>query len=487
MPLACPADSGQGREPHERKPSPRYPPGVHGTRVPALDEDGWEDLLALIEDGKVLPVVGTGITTTAGTEEPIQRWLAGRLALRLGLTVPAGSGELTLNSVVAEYLRARGDVNLVYMRIARLLRDESPLPGEALQLLASIRDFRLFVSMTFDPLLERAIDDERHGGARLTSTIAFSPKSRVIDLPSPARELAAPMVVQLLGRVSTAPDEYAVWEEDLLEFIVALQQRIPATEHLGRELRDRSLLFLGLQFPDWLVRLFLRVSRQGRLSNPGALRAYIADCADDGAAASLVGFLSAVNRDFRVIADEPATFVRELARRWRERNPGGRAHAHGPREALRPGCPDGAIFLSYAREDEHAALAIVEALEQSGCTVWYDRHELRAGQAWEDELRDAVLRRCALFLSVISRTTESTREAYYHRERRWAEERAQGFAPGVEFYVPVVIDDSPLPSRHEPRAFAAVHAEWHIGGRISGGFAERLRDLQQKRAGGAAP
>ena len=43
----------------------------------------------------------------------------------------------------------------------------------------------------------------------------------------------------------------------------------------------------------------------------------------------------------------------------------------------------GAIFLSYASEDAAAAERIAAALRAAGIEVWFDRTELRGGDAWE--------------------------------------------------------------------------------------------------------
>ena len=142
--------------------------------------------------------------------------------------------------------------------------------------------------------------------------------------------------------------------------------------------------------------------------------------------------------------------------------------------------PRGAIFISYAREDEAAAANVVRGLQAAGCIVWYDRERLQAGQHWHNSLEDEVKKRCGLFLSVISRTTEATRESYYHLERNWAAARAERIAHDEEFYIPVVIDDSPLPAAREPRAFHQIQATQLPGGAITPAFAERLLGLQRK-------
>jgi hypothetical protein len=142
--------------------------------------------------------------------------------------------------------------------------------------------------------------------------------------------------------------------------------------------------------------------------------------------------------------------------------------------------PRAAIFVSYAREDESAAANIVRGLQGAGCAVWYDRERLQAGHQWHNSLKDEVTERCGLFLSVISRTTEASREAYYHLERNWAAERAKRMAEGEEFYIPVVIDDSPLPTTREPRDFQRIHATHLPGGAVTPAFAQRLLGLQRQ-------
>ena len=146
--------------------------------------------------------------------------------------------------------------------------------------------------------------------------------------------------------------------------------------------------------------------------------------------------------------------------------------------------PPGAIFISYAREDEASVLRLKEGLERHGCQVWYDRERLQPGGHWHNRLADEVKGRCALFLSVISRTTEGTPTSYYHQERNWAQEYYGMFAQGRvmdEYYIPVVIDDSPLPASREPRIFETIQAACLPGGEVTAGFGEHLRRLQEKR------
>ena len=454
-------------------------PQEEKTMTPQLDDDFWEDLLILLDEGKVIPVVGAGVVTRGDDQGLLYPWLARRLAEMLHIPAERLTADCTLNAVAIEHLLDRGDSNELYTKTARILQRECPPPGQSLLDLASVSAFNLYLTTTFDPLLQRTLDCVRYGGTAGTSVLAFSPGEEVKDLPARRRDLPGTTVFHLLGRVSSMP-EYVVWEEDMLEFIFALNKLMPLLERLGRDLKEHGLLFLGLNFSDWLVRFFLRVSKQEPLSTRRAHRAYLADGPGDFPPRSLVIFFEAVNRDIRVRRQDPIEFCGELARRWKQRHPPGESAAQGPFPAAAEEMPRGAIFVSYAREDEADAASIVRGLQARGCTVWYDRHRLGAGVNWHNSLEDEVKQGCGLFLSVISHTTEGTRESYYHLERNWAASRAEHLSHGEEFYIPVVVDDSPLPAVREPRTFQHIQATQLPRGVVAPDFAERVFQLQQK-------
>jgi TIR domain/SIR2-like domain len=444
-----------------------------------FDEDFWEDLLTLIEEGKVIPVIGEGVVTRGDDKQLFYPWLARRLAERLGIPLETLPSEVDLNAVATAHLLNQGEGNTLYTRLARILRDECPAPGQALRDLASVSAFNLLLTTTFDPLLQHALDIERYGGSGKTAVYTFSLGSETKDLPMRKRDLAGSSVFHLLGRVSSMP-EYVVWEEDMLEFIFALNKHLPVLERLGRDLKEHGLLVLGLHFSDWLVRFFLRVAKQDRLSTLRVHGAYLADGPGERMPETLVLFFGAVSRDIHVMRQDPVVFCAELARRWKERHPDSAENAKLALPPTEHEMPRGAIFISYAREDEAAVAELVRGLQNHQCVVWYDRERLQAGQHWHNTLEDEVKRRCGLFLSVISRTTESTRESYYHLERNWAAARAERIAHDEEFYLPVVIDDTPLLPAHEPRIFHPIQATRLPRGEVTTAFAERALALQHK-------
>ncbi len=100
-----------------------------------------------------------------------------------------------------------------------------------------------------------------------------------------------------------------------------------------------------------------------------------------------------------------------------------------------------AVFLSYASQDAEAAKKVCEALRAAGVEVWFDQNELRGGDAWDAKIRKQI-RECALFVALISATTQARGKDYFRREWKLAVERTHDIAASRAFLVPVVIDDT---------------------------------------------
>src|SRR5262245_16689463 len=268
--------------------SPLHPHAV------TLDDDAWEDLLNFIEERRVIPIVGPELLKVETDAGPrlLYAWVAEKLAAKLGVDTAALPKPYTLNDVVCWFLAARGRREEAYTRLRSILRDANFAPPQALRQLAQITDFDLYVTTTFDPLLEQAINDERFAGAQSTEVIAYSP-NRVADLPTEREHLQRPVVYHLLGRLSASPT-YVISDEDTLEFICALQSEHLTPEKLFHELEHNHLLLIGSSFTNWLARLFLRMAKRHRLSDPRDVGEILADNHSDNDR-RLVSFLQQVS------------------------------------------------------------------------------------------------------------------------------------------------------------------------------------------------
>ena len=133
------------------------------------------------------------------------------------------------------------------------------------------------------------------------------------------------------------------------------------------------------------------------------------------------------------------------------------------------------VFLSYAREDTDAAKRIAEALRGFGVEVWFDQSELRGGDQWDAKIRTQI-KACALFIPIVSATTQARDEGYFRLEWKLADDRSHLMASGKAFIVPVVIDDTPDSGTAVPESFS--RAQWT---RLAGGVPTPVFIEQVKR------
>ena len=133
-----------------------------------------------------------------------------------------------------------------------------------------------------------------------------------------------------------------------------------------------------------------------------------------------------------------------------------------------------AIFLSYCAQDEEAARRICTALRAAGLDVWFDQNELRGGDAWDASIRRQI-RDCALFVPIISASTESRGEGYFRLEWRLAVERSYLMADDQAFLMPVVIDDTPENSARVPDRFRERQWSRLRGGETTPGFVDQVQ------------
>src|ERR1700685_1851371 len=281
-----------------------------------LDDDAWDDLLSFIEERRVIPILGPELLQVTTDRGPrlLYDWLAEKLAARLNVDVSLLPQPYTLNDVVCWFLGARGRREEAYVRLRSILKDAAFEPPRALRRLAAIPEFALFVSTTFAPLLESAINLERFNGASFTEVLSYSP-NRVVDLPSERDRLQRPVVYHLFGRLSASPS-YVISDGDLLEFLCALQSEHLAPEKLFHELEPHHVLFIGSNFSNWLARLFLRMAKRQRLSDPRDVGEVLAD-GHSGSDERLVAFLQQVSVRTRIYVGADR-FVEELHQRWQE-------------------------------------------------------------------------------------------------------------------------------------------------------------------------
>ena len=135
-----------------------------------------------------------------------------------------------------------------------------------------------------------------------------------------------------------------------------------------------------------------------------------------------------------------------------------------------------AVFLSYASQDAEVAQRICEALRVAGIEVWFDKSELRGGDAWDQSIRRQI-KNCALFIPVISRNTHARAEGYFRLEWKLAVDRSHLIMASKAFLLPVVVDDTGDDDEHVPEKFRELQWTRLPAGVTPPAFVQRVQRL----------
>lgn len=451
----------------------------------------WEQLLAFIEEGLVIPVIGPEllILQIEGKSTLLYTYLAEQLARRMQISFEPDD---SLNLVVCKYLSQGGGREDIYPALKRALSELSPdkLPDTLIKL-AEIRPLNLFVSTSFDPYLAQVLNQLRFGGENKTRVLGFNLKS-YNDLPA-VKVLKKTTVFHLFGKVSATP-EYAVTDEDVLEFMHELLSHDACPKRLSDALVNRYLMVIGCPLSDWLGRFFVRIGNKNRLVISGdKIDFLIGDQLHKET--NLLEFLQYFCRKTKVFPMTSIEFINQLHQRWMALHPskdepyeedeempiGGEEDVVVPLPENEDLMQKGAVFLSYAHEDQSTVEIIKDAFEIFGIEVWLDRnpHALRVGDKFETRIKTNI-EQCSLFVPIISRNTLTQEPRYFHKEWKYAEYRADFYPDNRRFLIPVAIDDTPPEHPDVNEKFRNLHWERIENGQCSTEFLSEIKSLQRR-------
>lgn len=427
------------------------------------EDDAWDDLLSAIGEQSVVPIVGPDLIQVgpADAREPLERVVARTLRDRLPWPGGAPAPSATLNDVASAFIRLSPDPErqrkVITREIGRILGETDFGVPEPLRQLAEITPLRLFVNLTFDDLLERALIDVRYSGIpndlQFRSHVYSTNQANDIELTPAAMGMTR--VYNLLGRVSPGRP-YVLTEEDLLEHIRYFQGESTRPTNLFEALNRSNLLFLGEGYSDWLARFFIRATKNAPLSWQRTVREFMAD-ERAGSDASLVGFLRRFSRATQVFPGGATEFVDELHRRWLAL---GRP-AQSTRQWRQP--PPGAVFLSYTRPDVAAARSFKQALEAQGVTTWFDEDQLESGDPWLERIESYIGSEALMFVPILSDATEARAQGKFRREWSCALDRNKDHTgSGIPFIVPIGLRGTSF--RRVPPVFREADIKEHDGG-----------------------
>jgi hypothetical protein len=255
--------------------------------------------------------------------------------------------------------------------------------------------------------------------------------------------------------------------------------------NLRKALTSHHLLFLGVNFDDWLMRFVFHLAREQPYYTDSWKSAHDAYMVEPVSGDSLVYFVSAAGgQTINAVEAEPTDFVTELYQRWRTRF----GQTTPPELEDRPQIDEAnfkqKIFISFAtEEDGTAAEEIRSRLINAGCEVWNVQNEMKSGENYDSWIESTIKNRTCVFISVVSRTTVNKGAGRYFRvERAIAHKTDLRYQPD-RFYISVVVEEG-LDYREVKRTEKieeSKHIRTFVDGDVAEAFVNEMLELYTSR------
>ncbi|MDK2742565.1 MAG: toll/interleukin-1 receptor domain-containing protein [Nitrospira sp. BO4] len=395
-----------------------------------LDDRAWKRLLARIKEGYVIPVVGRRLLVSLDGRSSLMHGAAAALLKSHGIDPNLWQLQpfrelhdaITVLKQQSQFKVSLTDelYDEVYKQLKTLVREIETKTPEPLRQLSGITDFKLFITTTPDDFCERSIAESRP-----VCISAFSPRlptSETRDLSIDWRDEDCVQVLYLFGKARPYPI-FAIDDYEIAEYLrMLIRQGHLLLPEFFKTFNMHTLLFIGCDFPELLLRTLIRTLSAEGLSNN------LASIPIPDKAGAFVSDRHGVIE--KMIWDGPAeTFVTELRRRWDA--------------ALTLSSEEfsGRMFcISFSREDdEQSAQAFVQELSKLG--VADKEIVLLPVSSFEpvdtSDVTNTILH-SRYFIPLISKVG-STR-GFLELVKHWDLALAQTVTVRSEYIIPVIVD-----------------------------------------------
>lgn len=390
------------------------------------EEDLWDWLAEEIIAGNVIPVIGENIVLEGGNT--VRNRIIQSIARIEGIvSSPKSYSQLLYDE------NYKKDRSLIYTRIRKLFENNQNKfhASSILKRILSIKHFPFIITTTTDYIIEQAMREIWESRGRKLETLVFDNNPKNIQIHGDIKDASGielPTLYYMFGRANDKEHSYVVTDEDMLSFCQSWMTANIRPEKLSRELGDKFLLFLGCNYPDWLVR-FIWFSMRRDLDKSGML-------VDEDAEDSLIAFLNRVNiKTQRNVENVISAIETRINRKLIQLN---RIKFDRPQEKTD-------VFISYSRANEREAKRLYETLTAKGLDVWYDRNRLEVGDNWSLKIKKSI-ESTKFFVVLISADMKNqvNDSKVYRKEWNIAIEHAKGMGPNRGFIIPVCIGDESL-------------------------------------------
>lgn len=408
-----------------------------------INDFNWHELLERIHRKNVIPVIGQGlywVETDPGDKSHrlLYYYLADRLLEVVG-AAPQPDENHRFAKACSTYLKFTGH-KYGYLSdfLKKTLLSVRLIPSNYLLKLARIRNFDIFCTTAYDDLLAGVINSVRTKPLKALS-YAITEKHPVIaynslnDIGKSQSTLLVHIFGNIKKNIKPAFTEMGILET-LLEF--GKDMNSDRGNRLLDALKEKSLLFIGCGYDDWLYRLFIRTLANKpffQFSGDNRPRIFVADNFNidkKNLSQGLPQFL--VDNGVEVYhAGNPGYFVDLLFQKMGE---------YYPEDIIQPVDFPIAVFISHEDRDRAAAHRLASHLQKDGINIWLDDLKLKPGMDWNEEIIRTI-DRCRVFIPLISKNSRRIQTedgSLKNHVREWEKSYSK---KGLTI-IPVKIDDT---------------------------------------------
>jgi hypothetical protein len=356
---------------------------------------GYE-LLPIREKGQIIPYLDYLSKTLVAKEKKIK-------------LPPNGSGFTRFNSVAHQLLslknRDKIDTITTISECAKQIHDK--VDTTYLDMIVSILPFHYFFDLTFTTHLAEAVQRLRTFPKTTVkqTTFPYFLKKTPEDLIKNDCSFEG-VVYNLSGSAYQGPKllyNYYCTDDDTLDFVSLFNRKFDiALNNYKEVVTNSSLLFLGCQYPDWLIRILINTLKPGSLdaNNNLQARVFFDYCSDPSNSFFLTRHQFRFQKNLATLALISSLYTDLFEHRY--------VLSHEGKDF---------VFISYAREDLPLVQNLVCRLSAS-INVWFDRIEMFPGDLINLDVKSAIAN-CKLFIPIVTRESGNKGpDAYVRQEWR---------------------------------------------------------------------
>ena len=358
----------------------------------------WVPFIDNVVSGNVVPVIGPHYLVN-GNDQNLHRRVIRLLAQESGMPDDVDTfSELIDHPFFISKFR---NVKNIYPIVHRIFENNPKLETtDVIKQILGSRHFPFVLSTSFTKVVENYLlkvwansnvdiynfDNSVQGTTRPT-----------YDVPE-GFNFKSPGLYYIFGRECERYSRFAITEEDLMDFCMSWLNNSTHPVHLIEALKDKTLLFIGCDYPDWLFRLIIKM-----------LKPYSKDLSDICVVTERTtprSFVQYLKRNNCLSIEGISAFVETFNNRINNM-------------AWDMSIPqtDSDVYISYSRRNLPFVEKLAKCLTDKGLKVWYDLAKLSGSHHLE--MIHKAISTTKVFVPILSSEVTRTTTSFHTYRYEW--------------------------------------------------------------------